>query len=279
LLACERVLLRPSARLVAWGGRVGTPVVEDAAGCGCRAARGGGRDDGAEVSHPHPVPLAPFLGSGSPLTPQRLRGKRYVRLSHDVYLLRGLDADLRTRVEAVRLVLPDAVPCGPTAALLLGLPVDDDGSLHLARHHAAPRSRRDGVRVHRTPVDPDERHDLSGLPVADGPRTFVDLAADLPLEALVAVGDVVARRWSLAELTAAVARRPRPARSAAVTAGRRPRRRWSALARRDASPVAAARRRLHRPAARRRGPRPLGRLARRARPGRRGRTGRGAARR
>jgi hypothetical protein len=65
------------------------------------------------------------------------------------------------------------------------------------------------VRVHRTPVAADERHDLSGLPVADGPRTFVDLAAHLDLEALVAVGDVVVRRWNTDAVAAAVARRPR----------------------------------------------------------------------
>jgi hypothetical protein len=65
------------------------------------------------------------------------------------------------------------------------------------------------VKVHRTPVDEDEQHDLDGLPVADGPRTFVDLAARLPTEALVAVGDVVARRWSLEDLRRAVDRRAR----------------------------------------------------------------------
>jgi hypothetical protein len=138
-----------------------------------------------------------------------LRAQRFQRLSRDLYLLRPAELDLRTRVEAVRLVLPDAVPCSLTSALLLDLPVDDDGCLHLARSTRAPRSERPGVRVHRTPVEHDERHDLDGLPVADGPRTFVDLAARLPLEALVAVGDVVVRRWDAASVAAAVDRRPR----------------------------------------------------------------------
>lgn len=151
----------------------------------------------------------PFLGSASEHSRQVLRARRYQRLSRDLYVLLPADVTLRTRVEALRLVLPDAVPCGPTSALLLRLPVDDDGLVHLARGRRAPRSERPGVRVHRTPVDADERHDLDGLPVADGPRTFVDLAGRLPLEALVAVGDVVARRWGTTALEAAVRRRPR----------------------------------------------------------------------
>lgn len=149
----------------------------------------------------------PFLGSSSGRTRQQLRSKRFVRLSRDLYVLTPAEATLRHRVEALRLVLQDAVPCGRTAALLQDLPVDDDGLLHLARGTAAARSRRPGVRVHRTPVADDEQLDLDGLPVADGPRTFVDLTATLDLEALVAVGDVVQRRYSAAALQAAVARR------------------------------------------------------------------------
>lgn len=150
---------------------------------------------------------SPFLGSASGLTRQRLRGKAYERLSRDLYVLHPGPPDLRTRVEALRLVLPDAVPCLSTAALLQRLPVDDDGLLHLARGQRAPRSERAGVQVHRTPVDDDERLDLAGLPVTDGPRTFVDLAGRLPLEALVALGDVVLRRYDRLSLEAAVARR------------------------------------------------------------------------
>lgn len=59
---------------------------------------------------------APFRGSASELTRQRLRGKPYRRLSRDLYLLNGDDPDLRTRVAAAQLVLPDAVACLWTAA-------------------------------------------------------------------------------------------------------------------------------------------------------------------
>lgn len=152
---------------------------------------------------------SPFRGSQSGLSRQRLRARRYTRLSRDLYVLHPAEPDLRVQVQALRLVLPDAVPCGRTSALLLNLPVDDDGLLHVARGTAAARSRRAAVQVHRTPVAEDEQHDLKGLPVADGPRTWIDLAAVLHREQLAAVGDVVVRRWSAQELAAAVERRPR----------------------------------------------------------------------
>ena len=152
---------------------------------------------------------SPFLGSSAGLTPQRLRSKRYEQVSRDVYVIRDQVLDLRTRTEAARLVLTDGVPCLRTSALLQALPVDDDGLVHLARSRRAARSERSGVRVHRSPVEPDELLDLDGLGVLDGPRTFVDLAAFLGFEALAAVGDVVLRRYDAASLQAAVDRRPR----------------------------------------------------------------------
>ena len=148
-----------------------------------------------------------FLGSTSTLTPQRLRGLSYQRLSRDVYVPRGTALDLRTRCAGVILAIPDAVPCLRTAALLQGLPVDDDGLLHFARPPDAARSERPGVRIHRTDLGADELLDLDGLVVTDGPRTFVGLAALLDLEALVSVGDVVQRRYGAAALAGAVARR------------------------------------------------------------------------
>lgn len=154
---------------------------------------------------------APFLGSTSDLTRQQLRARRYTRLSRDVYVLTEAPVDLRARVTAVRLALDDAVPCLTTAALLLRLPADDDGRLHLARRRGAPRSERPGVRVHRLALRPDEVLDLGGVPVTSGPRTFTDLAARLDLETLVSVGDVVVRRWGADAVAEAVSRsRRRP---------------------------------------------------------------------
>ena len=152
---------------------------------------------------------SPFLGSRSGLTPQRLRSKRYDHLSRDVYALRDHALDLRARTAAALLVFPEAVPCHRTAALLQGLPVRDDEVIHLARPTAEAHSERPGVRVHRVALQPDEVVHLDGLPATDGPRTYVDLAALLPFEALAAVGDVVLRRYGPERLQAAVDRRRR----------------------------------------------------------------------
>lgn len=138
---------------------------------------------------------APFRGSASELTRQRLRGKRYRRLSRDLYVLNGDDPDLRTRVAAAQLVLPDAVACLWTAAEMHRLPVRLEDDVHLARPRGAARSERSGIRVHRLAVPPAERVLLAGVAATSGPRTWLDLAAHLGLEDLVAVGDAVARKW------------------------------------------------------------------------------------
>jgi hypothetical protein len=148
---------------------------------------------------------SPFLGSER-FTRQQLRSKRYERLSRDVYVLRDAVLNLRLRTEAARLVLPDGIPCLRTAALLQKLPVDDDGAVHLARGRTAARSERAGIQVHRLAIEPDELFDLGGLAVTDGPRTFADLSRELDLEALVALGDVVVRRWGEQAVAKAVAR-------------------------------------------------------------------------
>ena len=147
---------------------------------------------------------APFRGSTSGLTPQRLRSKAYTRVSRDVYVLRDRELDLRTRVEAARTVFPDAVVCLGTAAQLLRLPVDDDGIVHLDRGPRAARSERAGVKVHRLGIPPSRIHGLDGIPVADGPRVLADLSASRDLEGLVALGDQVLRRWKQSDIDAAV---------------------------------------------------------------------------
>lgn len=163
----------------------------------------------------------PFRGSGSDLTPQRLRGKRFVKVTRDVYVMKDRAVDLRTRAEGAQLVFPDATVCLWTAALLLNLPLprfaDEAESrmvnevVHLDRGKHGARSVRPEIKVHRLAIAQAQVYDLYGLPVSDGPRTFADLSAHLALEALVALGDVVARRCKPADILAAVAghgRRP-----------------------------------------------------------------------
>jgi hypothetical protein len=114
--------------------------------------------------------------------------------------------DLRTKASAALLLFPDGVMCGVTAAALQGLPVDDDGVVHLTRGQTAPRTSRDEIQVHRLDVRDDEVLVIKSLRMCDGPRTLADLANKLSLEDLVAVADVVARRYGEAALEETVAR-------------------------------------------------------------------------
>lgn len=161
---------------------------------------------------PAPDPLLGlFRGSASPHTRQQLRARQFTRVTRDVYLRAPAEVDLRRRALAAGLVLPGSVACLTTAALLTRLPADDDGLVHVARPGDAAWSLRDDVAVHRLDVAADETLDLGGLRVTHGPRTLADLAAHLPLEDLVAVGDVVLRRYGVAAVARAVDRaRGRP---------------------------------------------------------------------
>lgn len=119
-------------------------------------------------------------------------------------MLRSADITVRTRVEGALQVFDGATVCLATATALLRLPVDDDGIVHLDRGPGAPRSSRAGIKVHRLGIPPERTLDLDGIRVADGPRCLADLSARLDLESLVALGDVVARRWTDEDIAAAV---------------------------------------------------------------------------
>lgn len=156
----------------------------------------------------------PFLGITSELTKDQLRGPRVRRLHRGVYgWAQGTAAasdgarqrvELLVRCRGALLVFPDAVVCGITAGRWLGLPVDDDGVVHLARGAAAARSRRHQVAIHRLALTAGERTIEDGLPVATGPRLLTDLSVVLGLEPLVALGDTVVRRWGRPAVDAAV---------------------------------------------------------------------------
>lgn len=146
----------------------------------------------------------PLRGSSSELSKQQLRAKRFSRVTRDVYV-EG-DVDLKVHARAVQLVHPEAVMCGLTAALLQNLPVDDDGLVHLCRGQLAPRSERPEWKTHRLDLEPDETFLVQGVLVTTGPRTWTDLASSLDEEALVAMGDVVLRRWGAEALDQAVRR-------------------------------------------------------------------------
>lgn len=151
-----------------------------------------------------PATTGPFRGSTSDLTRQQLRGRRYRRLHRDVYVLQPHPTD-DLAYDAVLLALPDARLSHQSAGRLWRLPVADDGRVHVTRPGTSV-SRLPHVRTHRAALHPGDVDECRGRPVTSLPRTFVDLAATLSLDELVAVGDVVLRRAGAAALEDAVAR-------------------------------------------------------------------------
>ncbi|SEO95651.1 hypothetical protein [Trujillonella endophytica] len=129
------------------------------------------------------------------LTRARLRGPSYLRLTHDLVVRLDDAIDLRERLQLLAAVLPaDAAYSHRTAAALLGAWLDPP-----ARHHVALRPRRvlpqrAELVVHTRALTTADVVELDGLRVTAAPQTFLDLAAVLPPEELVAVGDAFLRR-------------------------------------------------------------------------------------
>lgn len=129
--------------------------------------------------------------------------------------------DFAARVAAVLTACPvGTVACGLTAARLhrLWLPSIPDERIELILHPETPRpsrrpgSERLGVRGRRQILQADETTLLNGTLVTTEARTWVDLAARLPLADLVAAGDSALRGTAtLDELARLIARaRHRP---------------------------------------------------------------------
>ncbi|PZQ89657.1 MAG: hypothetical protein DI534_07620 [Leifsonia xyli] len=114
--------------------------------------------------------------------------------------------DLLTRCGSCLTVMrTDAYLCGPTAALLWGLPLprrlEDDPRLHVGLPHGERATRLTGTVGHHFVITPAELTVLNGIPVTTPARTWCDLAPYLTLEDLVAAGDrVIWRRDPLATL-------------------------------------------------------------------------------
>lgn len=104
--------------------------------------------------------------------------------------------------------------CGPSAAVLLGLPIPfrlQGGPVWVMVRSGEPRPRRRGVRSSQADVVSSEIAVAADLSTTSAARTFVDLAALLSIADLVAVGDAAMRRWRVTtdELDRVVRRRLR----------------------------------------------------------------------
>jgi hypothetical protein len=132
------------------------------------------------------------------ITEWQLRHAEILRTSRDTYLPRAVASDLRPRIDAVLLGAPfGAVLSHLTAAAVWGFQVplvQQDDRVHLTVPPGSRvRSRRDR-RVHSSVLPEPETRLVRGLPVTSPSRTWIDLAADLPEAALLAVTDQMLTR-------------------------------------------------------------------------------------
>ncbi|GAA4053726.1 hypothetical protein GCM10023063_47770 [Arthrobacter methylotrophus] len=100
-------------------------------------------------------------------------------LSHTARLLTGIS--------------PGTVCCGPTAAILWRCPLpfelERQPLVHLLRWDGGNRPVRKGVVGRRVPLKAADRRTIDGIPITSAARTWLELAALLPLDDLVAAAD------------------------------------------------------------------------------------------
>ena len=129
--------------------------------------------------------------------PKRLRALDLTDGGRLIYLPAGRRLEIAERARVLTAATPGAWVSHDTAAVLtrLGLPpwLGDCYSIHLSKPHELPRVRRAGVTGHRVRCIPGELTDVDGVPVTVPPRTWLDLAAALPLNYLIALGDQIIR--------------------------------------------------------------------------------------
>jgi hypothetical protein len=103
---------------------------------------------------------------------------------------RSLNLTLTAACAAALEVLPAAtVVSHSSAAVILGAPLQARWPLHVSVPPGAYRARRRGLRVHVRRLTSEDTTEHRGLPVTSGAQTWLDLAAVLPADELIAVGD------------------------------------------------------------------------------------------
>jgi len=134
------------------------------------------------------------------------------RLGRGLYLSRAVECSLAARCAAWAQVLPaDAAFSGVTAAVLLGAPLSAPPRLHVALTPRRTLPQHAGLSVHGRRLLPEDVVSQEGLRITSGAQTFLDLAAVLPPQELLAVGDAFTRAGHLTvgNLTARLARADR----------------------------------------------------------------------
>lgn len=153
------------------------------------------------VPLPKSLTLTPFTVYESRalgIPPKRLRAQDLSDGGRLIYLPAGRHLEIVERARVLAAATPGAWASHETAAVLtrLGLPpwLGECPTIHLSKPHELPRVRRAGVTGHRVRLIPGELTDVDGIPVTAPPRTWLDLAAVLPLNYLIAMGDQLIRQ-------------------------------------------------------------------------------------
>lgn len=140
-------------------------------------------------------PTLPFTrrqGLAAGLTDKMLRGPRFRRLHHGVFIASGVP--LTDRVRTLAALAPfgaDGIATHVSAARIYGLHIPHDPREFVTVEREAQRRRITGITcvVRRGPV-----RTVGGVRVSTPQRLFVELAEVLPLAELVAAGDELLRR-------------------------------------------------------------------------------------
>jgi hypothetical protein len=159
---------------------------------------------------PPPLAAGPFrlvTAAAAGVTRSQLLGAQYSRPFRGVHVVGQISA-LYDLCGAVRLVLPpDVAFSDETAAILLDLPLPHAvRRIHVTTAAGSSTVRRQGLVGHVRKLSASEVTMVGGLRVTTPARTFVDLAARLPRQVLVGMGDVILcnRLSTTADLAAAV---------------------------------------------------------------------------
>ncbi|HET7139074.1 MAG TPA: hypothetical protein VFI36_02835 [Arthrobacter sp.] len=142
-------------------------------------------------------PFTVYQARALGVAPNRLRAKDLVGAGRLILTHAGSEPSMLERARVLCHATPGAWVSHATAAELtgLGLPpwLGHEETVHLSKPHGLPRVRRAGVTGHRVHVIPGEVTEIDGIPVSVPPRTWLDLAHQLPLRYLIAQGDQLIR--------------------------------------------------------------------------------------
>ena len=146
--------------------------------------------------------MPPCYSAGSAraagLSRAQLRGPGFVRLAHDLFVRLDDAIDRRDYLRLLATMLPsDAAFSHPTAAALLGAPMDPPTRPHVALTPRRVLPQHTGLVVHSRRLDSADVVVLQDLRLTSGAQTFLDLAAALQPWELVAVGDALWRAGHL----------------------------------------------------------------------------------